>query len=87
MLERSGRELVLSCAPVIENLMGLVWTKDLKTLRYTTGALRNLSVEPAGADALSKYTGAIEVLGELKGSSDATTARYSTALLKNLAKL
>ena len=37
VLERSGRDLVLSCPPVIENLMGLVWSKDLKTLRYTTG--------------------------------------------------
>ena len=39
VLERSGRDLVLSCADVIENLMGLVWSKDLKTLRYTTGAV------------------------------------------------
>lgn len=39
VLERSGRDLVLSCAPVVENLMGLVWSKDLKTLRYTTGPL------------------------------------------------
>jgi len=37
VLERSGRDLVLACPPVIENLMGLVWSPDVKTLRYTTG--------------------------------------------------
>ncbi len=37
VLERTGRELVLSCSDVVEKLMGLVWSKDLKTLRYTTG--------------------------------------------------
>ena len=138
VLETSGRDLVLSCPDVIENLMGLVWSKDLKTLRYTTGAiplrplscsplkecvcadrcavrcfvcvlvapvgmglphssgglnkglcvagaLRNLSVEAAGAEPLKKYQGALQALWELKKSSDATTARYSAALLKNLA--
>ena len=37
VLERTGRELVLSCSDVVEKLMGLVRSKDLKTLRYTTG--------------------------------------------------
>ena len=49
VLERSGRDLVLSCPDVIENLMGLVWSKDLKTLRYTTGAnpLFSVLLDPA----------------------------------------
>lgn len=37
VLERSGRDLVLACPQIIENLMGLVWSPDIKTLRYTTG--------------------------------------------------
>jgi len=49
------------------------------------GALRNLSVEAAGAEPLKKYQGALEALKELKTCSDPTTARYSAALLKNLA--
>ena len=38
VLERTGRELVLRCSDVVEKLMALVSSKDLKTLRYTTGA-------------------------------------------------
>lgn len=49
------------------------------------GALRNLSVDPGGAQALKKYEAAIEALWELKACNDATTARYSNALLRNLA--
>jgi len=52
---------------------------------YMAGALRNLSVEAVGAQALNKYHGAINALNELKTSNDSTTARYSAALLKNLA--
>jgi hypothetical protein len=47
--------------------------------------LRNLSVDPGGAQALKKYEAAIEALWELKACNDATTARYSNALLRNLA--
>ena len=55
-----------------------VWVCD-------AGALRNVSVEAEGADALRKYGGAVEALQELKTCTDTTTARYASALLKNLA--
>jgi len=47
VLERAGRDLVLACPPVVDNLMGLVWSTDVKTLRYTTGAcLSSLHLSP-----------------------------------------
>jgi hypothetical protein len=33
----AGEKRVATVPDVVEKLMGLVWSKDLKTLRYTTG--------------------------------------------------
>lgn len=73
VLDGTGRRLCLGSHTLLPNVRELLWSPDLKTQRYITGALRNISFDSSGS-ILSSDARLIERLKELLVGDDENTS-------------
>ena len=83
-MDKQGRARVLSSPTLLDSLTRLVWDDDVKTVRHTTGALRNISSDSAGRKRVKLDKAAVGQIQYLASHSDVNTARYASAVIKNL---
>ncbi|KAJ1478294.1 armadillo-type protein [Baffinella frigidus] len=72
---------------LLERLFASLASSDPKTLRFATGALRNLSVDPVGRLRVAADATAVERLRALSSHEDANTARYAAAVMKRVTSM